>query len=149
LRYRRSILVAVLVVIATYAAAGQTVNAPQRAAGPLEIVRPFYAWYLHRLNKADYDPLKNRTMALKYLTPEFLRRVPRLQHDLEADVIVCAQDVDPAWEKGFKVESATIRGAHATALLALSGDDAAAIKHKVTLKRTRAGWRIDAVDCDE
>ena len=147
MRYRRSILVAVFVVTTAYTASGQTVNAPQAAAGPLETVRPFYAWYLHRLNKADYDPLKNRTMALKYLTPEFLRRVPRLEHSLEADVIVCAQDVDPAWEKGFKVDSAIIRGAHATALLALSGDDADAIKHKVTLKRTRAGWRIDSVDC--
>ena len=149
MRYRRLILVAVYAVAAAYAASAQTGNATQPAAAPQETVRQFYAWYLHRLNKEDYNPLKNRTMALKYLTPEFLHHVPRLQREMEADVIVCSQDADPAWEKNFKVELTSIRGVHATSLLALSGDDADAIKHKVTLRRTRAGWRIDGVDCGE
>ena len=149
MRYRRLLLIAVLVVTSAYSAFEQTVNATQPAAGPQETVRQFYAWYLHRLDKEDYNPLKNRTMARKYLTPKFLRRVPHLQREMEADVIVCAQDVDPAWEKNFTVELASIRGARATAMLALSGNEVDTIKHKVTLKRTRVGWRIDGVDCGE
>ena len=149
MRYHRLILAAVFVTAVIHAPAGQTVKTSQPAAGPQETVRQFYAWYLHRLNKEDYDPLKNRTIALKYLTPQFLRRIPRLERDLEADVIVCSQDTDPAWEKKFTVDIASIRGARATALLALSGNEVDTIKHKVTLKRTRAGWRIDGVDCGE
>ena len=149
MRYHRLFLAAVFVTAVAHAAAGQTVRTSRPAAGPQETVRQFYAWYLHRLNKEDYDPLKNRTIALKYLTPQFLRRIPRLERDLEADVIVCSQDTDPAWEKNFTVELASIRDARATATLALSGNEVDTIKHKVTLKLTRAGWRIDGVDCGE
>jgi hypothetical protein len=86
-------------------------------------------------------------VAGKYLTPEFLRSWKRLQRENEADVIVCAQDVDPAWEKNFKVELANSSGSSATVLLALSGDEPDTIKHKVTLKRLAGGWRINHVDC--
>ena len=149
--HRRLLLIVVFVVATVYAASGQTVNAPHPATGlaPQETVRQFYAWYLQRLNKEDYDPLKNRTMALKYLTPEFLRRIPRLEREMEADVIVCSQDVNPDWEKNFKAELASMRGARATVLLALEGNEADRIKQKVTLQRTRAGWRINSVNCGE
>ena len=134
-----------------YTASGQTVDAPRPATGlaPQETVRQFYAWYLQRLNKEDYDPLKNRAVALKYLTPEFLRRIPRLEREMEADVIVCSQEVNPAWEKNFTAEIASIRGARATVLLALEGNEANTIKQKVTLQRTPTGWRINSVNCGE
>ena len=128
------------------AAPGQTVNSAV-GPGPQETVKQFYGWYLQRLNKEDYDPLKNRTMALKYLTAEFLRRIPRLERELEADVIVCSQDVNPAWEKNFKAELASMSGARATVLLALEGNEVDTIKQKVTLERTRTGWRINSVNC--
>ena len=151
MRHRRLILVAVFVVAAVYNAPQQTVNATGEATGlaPQETVTQFYTWYLHRLNKEDYNPLKNRTVALKYLTPEFLRRIPRLERDMEADVIVCSQEVNPAWEKNFTAELASIRGARATVLLALEGNEEGTIKQKVTLERSRAGWRINSVDCGE
>ena len=130
---------------------GQNVNSirPVASPEPQETVRQFYEWYLRRLNKEDYDPLKNRVMALKFLTPKFLGRIPRLERELEADVIVCSQDVNPAWLKDFKAELASNRGARATVLLALEGNVADTIKHKVTLVRTRAGWRIAGVDCGQ
>jgi len=133
------------------AASGQTVNPthPVASPDPQETVRQFYAWYLQRLNKEDYDPLKNRTMALKYLTPRFLRRIPRLEREMEADVIVCSQDVNPAWLKDFQAELASVRGARATVSLALEGNVADTIKQKVTLERTRPGWRIAGVDCGQ
>jgi hypothetical protein len=163
--HRRLILIFVFVVAAVnaepsitvgllhrgYSASGQTVNTPHSATGlaPQETVRQFYTWYLQRLNKEDYDPLKNRTMALKYLTPEFLRRIPRLEREMEADVIVCSQDVNPEWEKNFKAELTSIRGERAIVFLALEGHGVNTIKHKVTLKRTRAGWRVNSVNCGE
>jgi hypothetical protein len=88
-------------------------------------------------------------MALKYLTPEFLRRIPRLEREMEADVIVCSQDVNPEWEKNFKAELTSIRGEQAIVFLALEGHGVNTIKHKVTLKRTRAGWRVNSVNCGE
>ena len=130
---------------------GQTVNParPVASPDPQETVRQFYAWYLQRLNKEDYDPLKNRAVALRYLTPKFLRRIPRLEREMEADVIVCSQDVNPAWLKDFRAELSSIRGPRATVLLALEGNEADRIKQKVTLERTHAGWRIDSVDCGQ
>ena len=151
MKHRRLILVTIFVIAAVYTASGQTVNAPHPATGlaPQETVRQFYTWYLQRLNKEDYDPLKNRAMALKYLTPEFLRRIPRLEREMEADVIVCSQDVNPAWEKNFKAELANISGARATVLVALDRNEVDPIKLKLTLKRVGAGWRIDGADCGE
>ena len=62
MRYRRLILVAVYAVAAAYAASAQTGNATQPAAAPQETVRQFYAWYLHRLNKEDYNPLDRKSV---------------------------------------------------------------------------------------
>jgi len=148
-RYRRLILTFILVVSNAHFVIAQTVGAPRPAAGPEETVRQFYAWYLHRLNKEDYDPLKNRTVALKYLTPEFLRRVPRLVREMEADIIVCAQDVNPSWEKNFKAELASSSEVRATVLVALDRNEVDSIKLKLTVKHTRAGWRIDGAECGE
>lgn len=130
-------------------ALGQTAKATRRTAGPLETVRQFYAWYLHRLNKEDYKPLKNRTIALRYLTPEFLRSEPRFRRAMEADVVVCSQDVDPAWENSFDVKMFGTHGHHATVLLALSRSEfEGPLQYKVRLQQTRAGWRIGGVDCN-
>lgn len=107
MRHRRLILVAVFIVAAVYNAPQQTVNATRERTGlaPQETVRQFYAWYLQRLNKEDYNPLKNRAVALKYLTPEFLRRIPRLERDMEADVIVCSQEVNRPGKRTSKLNS--------------------------------------------
>ena len=149
MRFCRLILTFILVMSNAHFVIAQTARAPRPAAGPEETVRQFYAWYLQRLNKEDYDPLKNRTVALKYLTPQFLRRIPRLERELEADVIVCAQDVNPIWEKNFKAELTNIGGARATVLVALDRNEVDSIKLKLTVKRTRAGWRIDGAECGE
>jgi len=119
-------------------------------AKPEDTVRNFYSWYLHRLNLKDYTPLKNRTVALRYLTSGFVQRVPRLTRELDADVIICSQDHDSTWEKNFRVEEATIKGNVATSFIQLDGKEIKeAVRMKVSLKRTNSGWRIDAVNCVE
>lgn len=115
--------------------------------GTDETVRKFYAWYLGRLNKDDMTPLKNRTVALQYLTPEYLKAVPRLTRESDSDVIICAQDFDSLWEKNIKVDAPTIDGARATNYVNLVGKEVGTVKMKVTLKRLAAGWRIDGVEC--
>jgi len=87
---------------------------PPSPPSPEDTVRQFYTWYLHGLNKHVPNPLKNRTVSLKYLTPEFLRRAPRLAKETDADAIICAQDFDEEWEKNVKVDAATINGSRAT-----------------------------------
>ena len=118
-----------------------------RPASPETTVRGFYSWYLHRLSVDDYNPLKNRTEALKYLTPEFLKRVPRLTRDMGADVIICAQDWDRGWEKNLLVDAAVVEGARSTTTIHLKGTEMDEVKVKVSLRRTTAGWRIDGTTC--
>ena len=115
---------------------------------PEDIVKQFYGWYVGRLVKDDFNPLKNRAVSLKYLTPQFLRRVPGLIKKTDADPIICAQDFDPGWAQNIKVEAATIKASQATTNVALEGQQQGMnVKLKITLKRTAAGWRIDNVDC--
>ncbi|HEY6803336.1 MAG TPA: DUF3828 domain-containing protein [Pyrinomonadaceae bacterium] len=114
---------------------------------PEDIVRQFYTWYIGRLVKDDFKPLKNRTVSLKYLTPQFIAKVPGLIKKTDADPIICAQDFDASWVKNMKIDPATIQGAKATTNVQLDTTDANSPKLKITLKQTTAGWRIDSVDC--
>ena len=115
--------------------------------GPQDTVRKFYTWYLHRLNIKDETPLKNRTVSLQYLTPEFLNSVPRLTRKLDADAIICAQDFEETWEKDLDVESPVVNGNTATALVQLGAHNPDRVKLKVSLKHIKSGWRINGVDC--
>ena len=123
-------------------------SAKTKASTPDDTVRRFYAWYVGRLNARDLSPLKNRTAALQYLTPEYLKKVPRLTREADADVIICAQDFDPGWEKNVKTEAPSVKGPSATVLVQLVGSDMS-VKLKVTLKSLAAGWRIDGIECAE
>jgi len=121
---------------------------PTKKTSPDEIVRGFYAWYLHRLAKNDSNPLKNRQVSLHYLTSQFLNRVPRLSRERDADIIICSQDVDETWESNFKVNPGTINGKASTSSVQLEGKKIPeVVKMNVTLKLTNSGWRIDGVDC--
>lgn len=132
----------------------QTVTqAAQTAGSPEAVARGFYAFYLGELNRDNWSPLKKRREALKYLTPEFHRRVPRLIEKWMADVIVCAQDWDPKWAAGFTVGRAGVRGARATTVVTLPpfggvvSPDNPPIRIKLTLVRRGGAWLIDATEC--
>jgi hypothetical protein len=117
------------------------------AINPDDVVRQFYTWYVGRLAKDDFKPLNNRKVALTYLTPQFLRRVPGLIKKTDADPLICAQDFDPTWTKNLKIDAPAIKGSLATTNVELVGEHEMQVKLKVTLKQTTAGWRIDNVDC--
>ena len=123
------------------------------AGSPEAVARGFYAFYLGELNKDNWSPLKKRREALKYMTPEFHRRVPRLNEEQMVDNIICAQDWDPKWAASFTVGRANVRGAKATAVVTLppfggtGGPDNPPIKIRLTLVRRGAAWLIDATEC--
>lgn len=122
--------------------------APDAASGgPEKVVRDFYVWYLSQLNKDNWDPLKDRREALKYLTPEFHKRVPGLQEKWLVDVIICAQDWEKDWAKDFTVGRANVSGAKATTVVRLPAGDGLAIKIKTTLVKRGAEWRISNSEC--
>ena len=128
-------------------------TAQPSAGSPEAVARGFYAFYLGELNRDNWSPLKKRREALKYLTPEYHRRIPRLIEKWMADVIICAQDWDPKWAAGFTVGRAVVRGARATTVVTLPPfggvvrPDNPPIRIKLTLVRRGGAWLIDATEC--
>lgn len=119
----------------------------QEAAPPEEVVRGFYSWYLHELSLDNATPLKQKTTALKYLTPQLYANAPRLIRRLNADIFICAQDWDKGWETNFSVSTPQVKNRSATATVTLPSGETDRIRINVTLIKTAAGWRINRVAC--
>ena len=119
----------------------------QQAATPEDVTRGFYSWYLHQLNGENMNPLKQKTTALKYLTPQLYENAPRLIRNMDADIFICAQDWDKGWEKNFTVSTPQIKNGSATASVTLPSGEIDKITINLTLIKTAAGWRINKVAC--
>ena len=121
----------------------------QTSATPEVVTRGFYTWYTGRLNRDDFDPLRNRRAALRYLTPEFYRRAPRLVRQLNADIFICAQDWLPEWSKNIEISPSVVRGAKATTNVTMNVGGTDKIRISVELRRVRGEWKIDGSNCVE
>ena len=132
-----------LVVTALLATPAQT----QQAATPQDVARGFYSWYLHQLTLENVEPLKQKTTALKYLTPQLYANAPRLIRRMDADIFICAQDWGNGWEKNFSVSTPHIKNNSATATVTLPSGETDRIKIDLTLIKTASGWRINKVAC--
>ena len=119
----------------------------QQPATPEDVARGFYSWYLHQLSQQNANPLKQKTTALKYLTPQLYANAPRLIRRMDADIFICAQDWDTGWEKNFTVSTAQIKNASATETVTLPSGNTDKIKIDLTLLKTASGWRINKVAC--
>jgi uncharacterized protein DUF3828 len=119
----------------------------QQAATPEEVARGFYSWYLHQLSREHAEPLKQKTTALKYLTPQLYANAPRLTRRMDADIFICAQDWDQGWEKNFTVSTPQIKNASATETVTLPSGETDKIRIDLTLIKTASGWRINKVAC--
>ena len=119
----------------------------QHAATPEEVTRGFYSWYLHQLTLDNAEPLKQKTTALKYLTPQLYANAPRLTRRMDADIFICAQDWDNGWEKNFTVSTPEVKNTSATTTVTLPSGETDKIRINVTLLKTAAGWRINKVAC--
>jgi hypothetical protein len=121
----------------------------QQSATPEAVTRGFYSWYLHQLSLEKAEPLKQKTTALKYLTPRLYANAPRLIRNMNADIFICAQDWDQGWEKNFTVSTPQIKNGSATATVTLPSGETDKIQINTTLIKTAAGWRINKVACAE
>ncbi|HKR60294.1 MAG TPA: DUF3828 domain-containing protein [Pyrinomonadaceae bacterium] len=119
----------------------------QQVATPQDVARGFYSWYLHQLSRENANPLKQKTTALKYLTPHLYANAPRLIRNMDADIFICAQDWDKGWEKNFSVSTPQIKNHSATATVTLPAGEIDMIKINMTLIKTASGWRINKVAC--
>lgn len=119
----------------------------QQQATPEEVTRGFYSWYLHELKGENANPLKQKTIALKYLTPQLYANAPRLIRRMDADIFICAQDWDTGWEKNFSVSTPQIKNGSSTATVTLPAGEIDRIRINVTLIKTAPGWRINRVAC--
>ena len=119
----------------------------QQAETPEGVTRGFYFWYLHQLSSENMNPLKQKTTALKYLTPQLYANAPRLIRRMDADIFICAQDWDKGWEKNFSVSTPQIKNGNATATVTLPAGEIDRVRINVTLIKTAAGWRINKVAC--
>jgi hypothetical protein len=119
----------------------------QVSSSPEAVVRQFYAWYLGRLNKDDWDPLKRRREALKFLDAKFHRRAPGLMVRGDADIFICAQDWMKEWAEKFTVASAVVRGKRATTVVTLPVKEGERIRIKLMLRRAGGIWKIEGTDC--
>lgn len=119
----------------------------QQSATPQDVVRGFYSWYLHQLTLENSNPLKQKTTALKYLTPQLYANAPRLIRQMGADIFICAQDWDNGWEKNFSVSTPQIKNNSATASVTLPAGQMDKTTINVTLIKIASGWRINKVAC--
>ncbi len=119
----------------------------QQSATPEDVTRGFYSWYLHQLTLENATPLKQKTTALKYLTPQLYANAPRLIRRMDADIFICAQDWDKGWEKNFTVSTPQIKNNSATATVTLPSGETDKVQINVTLIKTAAGWRLNKVAC--
>jgi hypothetical protein len=127
-----------------------TLFIPARAQSPStpeEVARGFYSWYLHQLTLENSNPLKQKTTALKYLTPQLYANAPRLIQRMDADIFICAQDWDNGWEKNFTVSTPQLKNTSAAETVTLPTGETDKIKINLTLIKTASGWRINKVAC--
>ena len=135
-----------LIVVASVALLSMPARAQQTTA-PEDVTRGFYSWYLHQLSLENANPLKQKTTALKYLTPQLYANAPRLIRRMDADIFICAQDWDKGWEQNFTVSTPEIKNGSATATVTLPSGETDKIRINVTLIKTPSGWRINKVAC--
>jgi hypothetical protein len=119
----------------------------QQSTTPEDVTRGFYSWYLHQLTLENTNPLKQKTTALKYMTPQLYANAPRLIRRMDADIFICAQDWDNGWEKNFSVSAPQIKTSNATTTVTLPSGETDKITINVTLLKTTSGWRINKVAC--
>src|SRR5690349_19169545 len=139
-------IASVVVVIAAAAFLSIPARA-QQSATPEAVARGFYSWYLHQLSSGTANPLKQKTTALKYLTPALYTNAPRLIRRMDADIFICAQDWDKGWEKNFSVSTPQINNNSATTTVTLPSGETDKIRINITLLKTASGWRINKLAC--
>ena len=119
------------------------------AESPEAVVRGFYDWYLGSLNREDYNPLKRRREALRFMTPQFHRQAPRIIARQMVDIFICAQDWQPEWGNDLAISAAPPRGPRARVTATFKYGSDADTRVRLTLLRVGRDWKINGADCGE
>src|SRR5947207_624417 len=124
-----------------------------QTATPAQVVREFYKFYVHALNKNDRaDPINDsKTIAAKYVTASLLAKIRKAkasEDGIDADYFLSAQDWDKDWEleKNMIIGSPVMTGSTATIHLVLKGKMINNHKLKIVLKKESGAWKIDKVN---
>jgi hypothetical protein len=146
---KKTVVCVVLVSCFTLAAPPAAPAQTPAAESPAAVVRGFYDWYLGSLNREDYNPLKRRSEALRFMTPQFHRQAPRIIERQMVDIFICAQDWQPEWGNDLAISADPPRGprARVTATFKYGGD--AYTRVRLTLLRVGRAWKINGADCGE
>jgi hypothetical protein len=140
------ICAALLACLAPASPAGAYAQTPE---GPEAVVRDFYAWYVGSLDREDYNALKRRREALRYLTPEFHRRAPRVIAREMVDIFICTQDWQPGWGNDLDLSTGPVRGPRAQVTATFNYGPENRARVRLSLVRVAGAWRIDGADCVE
>lgn len=139
----KKILAAVVCAACFATAAAQA----QEAGSPEALVRGFYEWYVGSLDREDYGALKRRREALRYLTPEFHQRAPRVIAREMVDIFVCTQDWQRGWGDRLDLAPGPVRGSRAQVTAAFDYGPENRARVRLTLRRAAGRWRIEDAEC--
>lgn len=124
-------------------------NAAQKSGTPENVIKSFYSWYVHALNK-NLDPLskKQRPQLEKFVSARVIANVERQMKNNEynADFFISAQDFDENWERNITVSNVSVNKTKATANVFLKGKNGFDDKLKVTLIQEKGSWKISNVE---
>jgi hypothetical protein len=110
--------------------------------------RGFYSWYYINSARENFNPLKQKTTALKYLTPQLYANAPRLIRRMDADIFIWPQDWDKRWSRispSARRRSRTQR--HGNSDLTLGEIDKIRASQSGRVLEKPYGWRINKVAC--
>lgn len=121
----------------------------QEVAGPEQVIRDFYGWYVGEL-VSERDPFDEGRANLEgYVTKRLLKEIDAMRSSpdgLEADYFLSAQDFDKEWARNVTISELSRQGERATATVELKGTEMENQTLAVSLAREDGSWKIDFVE---
>jgi hypothetical protein len=123
---------------------------PPVARSPEIVLKEFYQWYIHEVNRPSknyaWKTTRGRAILKKYVSLRFIRaidrneKLPAESDPFDADYFLLDQDTSGYTEKNIWVSKVAVKGTTATANVSLGG-----WKLKVSLIQEGGVWKIDKV----
>ncbi|MEO5722687.1 MAG: DUF3828 domain-containing protein [Chthoniobacterales bacterium] len=136
-------------VVLLLALCGFSLTAQAEDAGPAQVIRDFYKWYVGELI-AEHDPFEEgRKEVERFISERWIKEIDAMRagpDGLDADPFLSAQDFDKEWATNVTVVEPVIEGDRATAEVELKGGQLGSQKLQVSLVQENGGWKIDAVE---
>lgn len=128
---------------------------PPVARSPEIVLKEFYQWYIHEVNRPSknyaWKTTRGRAILKKYVSLRFIRAIDRnekLPEDadaFDADYFLLDQDTSGITGKNIAVSKVVIKGTTATANVGSVNSDYGMRMVKVSLIKEGGVWKIDKV----